>query len=136
LNLQLDNPCSDNKNMYTFCFFLLLVVNGVFRKVYVNFMLVGHTHNDIDALFNRWNMKLRKLDYPTIPLLMNSFMDVESLPVIPHLIKEVLDFKGFIDSCICKKGDKLEGHTTAQLLSSKGIQIVGLSCSTSITIRM
>ena len=24
------------------------------------FMLVGHTYNDIDALFGRWNMSLRK----------------------------------------------------------------------------
>jgi hypothetical protein len=43
----------DNKNRYTFCFYSLLVANGVFREVYVNFMLVGHTHEDIDALFGR-----------------------------------------------------------------------------------
>jgi hypothetical protein len=35
--------------------------------------------------------------------------------VIPHLIKEVSDFKGFIDNCICKKRDVLEGQTTTQL---------------------
>jgi hypothetical protein len=114
LNLQLDNACSDNKNKYTFCFFSLLVAKDVFREVYVNFMLVGHTHEDIDALFGRWNMRLRKHDYPIVLLLMKSFMDGESIPVIPHLIKEVLDFKGFIDSCICKRGDALEGYTTAQ----------------------
>jgi hypothetical protein len=114
LHLQLDNACSDNKNRYTFCFFSLLVANGVFREVYVNFMLVGHTHEDIDALFGRWSMRLRKHDYPTVPLLMKSFMDGESIPVVPHLIQEVPDFKGFIDPCICKKGEALEGHTTAQ----------------------
>jgi hypothetical protein len=59
LYIQLDNACSDNKNRYTFCFFSLLVANGVFREVYVNFMLVGHTHEDIDALFGRWSMRLR-----------------------------------------------------------------------------
>jgi hypothetical protein len=80
----------------------------------VNFMLVGHTHEDIDALFGRWSMRLRKHDYPTIPLLMKSFMDGESIPVVPHLIQEVPGFKGFIDPCICKKGEALEGHTTAQ----------------------
>jgi hypothetical protein len=90
------------------------VANGVFREVYVNFMLVGHTHEDIDALFGRWSMRLRKHDYPTVPLLMKSFMDGESIPVVPHLIQEVPDFKGFIDPCICKKGEALEGHTTAQ----------------------
>jgi hypothetical protein len=45
---------------------------------------------------------------------MKSFMDGESIPVIPHLIEEVPDFKGFINSFICKKGEALEGHTTAQ----------------------
>ena len=114
LHLQLDNACSDNKNRYTFCFFSLLVANGVFREVYMNFMLVGHTHKDIDALFGLWSMRLQKHDYPTMPLLMKSFMDGESIPMIPHLIKEVPDFKGFIDTFICKKGEALEGHTAAQ----------------------
>jgi hypothetical protein len=45
----------------------------------VNFKLVGHTHDDIDALFGRWNMSLRKENYLTIPLLMKTFMDVESI---------------------------------------------------------
>jgi hypothetical protein len=88
------------------------VANSVFREVYVNFMLVGHTHEDINALL--WSMRLRKHDYPTVPLLMKSFIDGESIPVIPHLIEEVPNFKDFIDSCICKKGEALEGHTTAQ----------------------
>ena len=59
-------------------------------------------------------MRLRKHDYPTIPLIMKSFMDSESIPMTPHLIEEVPNFKGFIGSCICKKGEALEGNTTAQ----------------------
>jgi hypothetical protein len=92
---------------------LLLVANGVFQEVDMNFMLFGHTHEDIDALFGRWNMRLCKHDYPTVPLLMKSLMDGESIPVILHLIEEVPNFKGFIDSCSYKKGEALEGHTTA-----------------------
>jgi hypothetical protein len=94
LHLQLDNACSDNKNRHTFCFFSLLVANGMFREVYVNFMLVGHTHDDIDALFGRWSMRLHKHDYPTVPLLMKSFMDGESIPVVPHLIQEISGLQG------------------------------------------
>jgi hypothetical protein len=45
---------------------------------------------------------------------MKSFMDGESIPMIPHLIEEVLDFKGFIDTFICKKGEALQGHIAAQ----------------------
>jgi hypothetical protein len=55
---------------------------------------------------------------------MKSFMDGESIPVILHLIEEVPDFMGFIDSFICKKGN------------STGIITDGLLCSTSITAQM
>ena len=51
-------------------------------------MLVGHTHDDIDALFGRWSMQLKQNNYPTIPLLMKSFMDAEAVPIIPHLIRK------------------------------------------------
>ena len=53
LHVQMDNAVSDNKNRFVFCFWSLLVAKGIFREVYVNFMLVGHTHDDIDALFGR-----------------------------------------------------------------------------------
>jgi hypothetical protein len=44
----------------------------------VNFMLIGHTHDNIDAFFGRWSKKLKKNDYPTLPLLMKLFMDAET----------------------------------------------------------
>ena len=67
LNVQMDNATGDNKNRYVFCFWSLLVVNKIFREVYVNFMIVGHTHDDIDALFGRWSMDLKKDNFPTVP---------------------------------------------------------------------
>jgi hypothetical protein len=60
LNVQMDNAVENNKNWFVFCFWSLLVTKGIFREVYVNFMLIGHTHDDIDALFGRWSMLLRK----------------------------------------------------------------------------
>ena len=114
LNIQLDSTCSNNKNRYVFSFFSLLVHRGVFRKVYVNFLLIGHTHEDIDAMFGRCNRRLRENDYPTLPMLMKSFMDVETKPVIPHLIKEVPNFKAFVDGYLCSGKDALLGHTNAQ----------------------
>ena len=77
-------------------------------------MLVGHTHDDIDALFDRWTMKLQQSDYPTIPLLMKSFMDVDKVPVIPHLVEEVPDFKGSIAPFIASDDESLEGHGSVQ----------------------
>jgi hypothetical protein len=56
---------------------------------------------------------LKKDNFPTIPLLMMSFMEVESVPIIPHLIEEVPDFKGFIGGCIAEEVEALEGHMKA-----------------------
>ena len=114
LNLQLDNASEDNKNRFVFAFCSLLTYHGVFQEVYINFLIVGHTHDDIDALFGRWSYKLRGTDYPTLPLLMKSFMDMESRPVIPHLIEEVPDFKKFVEGYLCTRRDALAGHTNAQ----------------------
>ena len=77
-------------------------------------MIIGHTYNDIDALFGRWSMALKKESFPTIPLLMKSFMDVEAIPTIPHLIEEVPDFKKFIDKGIEVGDNALLEHTKAQ----------------------
>ena len=49
-------------------------------------MLVGHTHDDIDALLGRWSMALRKESFPTAPLLMKSFMKNEAVSTITHCI--------------------------------------------------
>jgi hypothetical protein len=73
----MDNAVGDNKNWLLFCFLSLFVAKGIFREVYMNFKFVCHTHDDIDALFGRWSMSLRKENFLTIPLLMKSFMGVE-----------------------------------------------------------
>jgi hypothetical protein len=86
----------------------------VFREVYINFLIVGHTHEDIDAMFGRWSYKLRANDYPTLLLLMKSFMDAEKQLVIPHLIEEVPNFKAFVDGYHCNGNDALQGHINAQ----------------------
>ena len=114
LNVEMDNAIGDNKNRYVYAFWSLLVVKWIFRKMYVNFMIVEHIHDDIDALFGRWSMLLKKVIFCTIPTLMNSFMDVESIPTIPHLIEEVQNFKSFIDGEILDKDEALVGHTKPQ----------------------
>jgi hypothetical protein len=110
----MDNATGDNKNWFVFCFWSLLVAKGIFREVYVNSMLVGHTYDDIDALFGSWSVLSRMENFPIIPLLMKYFMEVESIPTIPHLIRDVPDFKDFIAGCIAEGDGALEGHTKAQ----------------------
>jgi hypothetical protein len=94
----------------------MLVAKGIFEEVFVSFLLVGHMHEDIDATFGRWSMKLRENDYPTVPSLMKSFMlvDPKSHKIISLLIEEVPDFKDFINHFIARGRDKLIGHTRGQ----------------------
>lgn len=62
LYLQLDNTSKDNKNQTVFAYLSWLVKEGIFREIYVNFLPVGHTHEDIDQLFSVISGKLRNND--------------------------------------------------------------------------
>ena len=59
LYLQLDNTTRQNKGQFLMGFLSLLVENGVFERIYVCFLPVGHTHEDIDQMFSRFAIALR-----------------------------------------------------------------------------
>ena len=56
--LQLDNA-SDNKSKAVLAFCDALVQMGVFKKIKIGFLMVGHTHEDIDQYFSVIARKLR-----------------------------------------------------------------------------
>ena len=60
LYLQMDN-CSENKNKTLFAFLADLVLKNVFNEVHVGFLMVGHTHEDIDQFFSIISSWLRKV---------------------------------------------------------------------------
>ena len=62
LLLQLDNTTKQNKGKYLYAFLHLLVLHGVFRKIVVTYLPVGHTHEDIDQMFSRYAVHLRRRD--------------------------------------------------------------------------
>jgi hypothetical protein len=76
--------------------------------------MMGYTHDDIDVSIGRWSIKMHEEDFPTIPPLMKSYMNLDHIPVIPHMIEEVPDFKAFIKPYMLKGGNHLVGHTKAQ----------------------
>jgi hypothetical protein len=59
LFLQLDNTTKQNKGRFVMAFLSLLVHHGVFERIYVCFLPVGHTHEDIDQMFSRFAIALR-----------------------------------------------------------------------------
>lgn len=58
LYMQLDNCVNDNKCQYMLCYWTLLVAKGISKGEVVLFLIVDHTHDDIDASITRWSMKL------------------------------------------------------------------------------
>ena len=73
LYLQMDNCGRENKNRFVFAFCALLVELKVFRKIKVSFLMVGHTHEDVDQMFSRYSTYLRRQDVFTMDCLTSSF---------------------------------------------------------------
>ncbi|KAL3697563.1 hypothetical protein R1sor_011639 [Riccia sorocarpa] len=51
--IQLDNSGKDNKNWAVMSFLSELVMHGVFKTVVMSFLIVRHTHEDVDAYFSK-----------------------------------------------------------------------------------
>ena len=96
LYIQLDNTARENKNSTVFGYLSMLVKQGVFRKVKVNFLLVGHTHDHIDQMFSTFSRQLSRYDAFTLPKLFDIICDAYTpRPNLIHL-KEIYDFKRYI----------------------------------------
>ena len=96
LYLQLDNSAKDNKNKYLMAFLSLLTARGVFEVIQAGFLLVGHTHEDIDAYFSHLSKALKSKNMFVLADLMKAFMQSQDLSFMPEFIQEVADFKSFI----------------------------------------
>lgn len=78
LCLQLDNCYGSNKNVYVFAYAAWLVHTGVFQEVHISFLLVGHTHEDIDQMFSVIARYLNKHDAPTLSAYMEAVRQVSA----------------------------------------------------------
>ena len=97
LFLQLDNSAKDNKNQYVMAFCSLLTARRIFKEVTVWFLIVGHTHKDIDAHFSYLSKLLKMKNTYVLTDLMKAFMDSQKTTTfIPKLVQEVADFKKFL----------------------------------------
>lgn len=72
LYLQLDNTARENKNRHVFAFLSLLVELNIFKKIKVGFLMVGHTHEDVDQFFSRISTHLKKNSITTFPKLLKA----------------------------------------------------------------
>ena len=66
LRIQADNCRRENKNKYMFAYCASLVALGYFREVRLSFLIVGHTHEDIDQQFSIISGVLNRQDIDSV----------------------------------------------------------------------
>jgi hypothetical protein len=60
LVVTLDNTTKQNKGRYLAAFLSLLVRQNVFEEIYMKFLPKGHTHDNVDQVFSRLSVYLRR----------------------------------------------------------------------------
>ena len=110
LYVQLDNTARENKNSTVFGYLSMLVERGIFKKIKVNFLLVGHTHDHIDQMFSRFSKKLARCNAFTLTTLSKLISEAYTPKPEVHHLNEVYDFKRF-----CMDGDGTKCRVLAPL---------------------
>ncbi|KXJ18305.1 hypothetical protein AC249_AIPGENE23463 [Exaiptasia diaphana] len=102
LLLQMDNCYRECKNKYVMAFASYLVEIELFKEVYVSYLMVGHTHEDVDQFFSRISLKLRSNNVWTLPQLHNTIRS--SYNPVPEScdVKVMFDISGWLKKHIVR----------------------------------
>jgi hypothetical protein len=98
-----------------FGFLSLLTTREVFKEVQLQFLIVGHTHEDIDGSFGYLSKKLTEHNNYVMADLMKVFMLSQDRPFILHLIKILPNFKSWVNGFLNDGLDILVGHMDVYL---------------------
>jgi hypothetical protein len=99
LRIQADNCGRENKNVYILALCGTLVALGIFKEIQLSFLIVGHTHEDIDQRFSTISSALKRQDIHSLKELLNIIKlkppRTEPFVVAEHL-EHIRDWKSFI----------------------------------------
>lgn len=114
LRIQADNCTRENKNIYMFALCVSLVGLGFFQEVELSFLIVGHTHEDIDQRFSCISNVLKRSDIDSLKEMLSLIEQGTSITeafVSARLLENVWDWKSFITPHLLTGGDSLVGIT-------------------------
>ena len=77
--------------------------------------MVGHTHEDVDAMFGHFSEALMHNQAYTLPDLMDLLMRSRKPSPVPHFVQEIPDFKSYVEPFLLKGRDQLVGHKKPRL---------------------
>ena len=97
LYLQFDNCLRENKNAYMCAYLSMLIERGVFQRIFMSFLPVGHTHDIVDQVNSRLSVACRNVDIPSREDLIEIMKD--SYTPEPKVIKldKIADFKRLVN---------------------------------------
>jgi len=94
LFIQFDNCWRDNKNRFVFGFLSMMVALSIVKVVEISFLMVGHTHEDIDGIFGNIAQILMKYNALHLLALMERIkQSLKDGSVHPCLLTKVYDYK-------------------------------------------
>ncbi|XP_068687066.1 uncharacterized protein [Montipora foliosa] len=120
LYLQLDNCYRDCKNIHILGFCALLVKAGVFRKVRLSYLMVGHTHEDIDQMFSRISVALARSDAVTLDDLISVIRDAYNPTPIVCSVENIYDVKSWLRPYVATLKHHTSPHAFRFKLNGKG----------------
>ena len=92
LNIIFDNCSGQNKNNTVLKLAAWLKAMGYFLSVNFIFLVIGHTKNAADRLFNSLKIEYRKQNVFTMECLVDVLNTSESVSVIPTLPDDFFDY--------------------------------------------
>ena len=114
LRIQADNTTRENKNIYMFVMCAALVGLGFFKEVHLCFLIVGHTHEDIDQRFTVISNVLKRKNIDTLEemleLVEKGTSYIEAF-VSARKLEHVRDWKAFITPHLLQGGEQHIGIT-------------------------
>ncbi|XP_066929842.1 uncharacterized protein [Clytia hemisphaerica] len=111
LYVQMDNCWRENKNQFLLAFFAFLVLKRIVKKVRLSYLLVGHTHEDIDSTFSNISTTLNKKDVFTIDHLLQTIKEsFQKQNTSVSLLKYVFNYRDWFMPNIRTPSHHTEPH--------------------------
>ncbi len=95
----------------------MLTAREMFEEVKFGFLIVGHTHEDIDGCFEYLSKNLREQNNYILANLMKVLMVSQEWPFILQLIQEIPNFKTWVLGCLKDGPETLVGHINMHLFN-------------------
>lgn len=109
LNIIFDNCSGQNKNNTVLKLAMWLKAMGYFQRVNFIFLIVGHTKNAADRLFNSLKNEYRKKNLFTLGTLISALNVLESVTVIPTVPEDFFNYDKLFNDIYSKLGGGVVG---------------------------